>query len=284
MRRRGAGIAALIALSIACGSSGSGTKAAPTSAPKRERSYPSSIVVLGHSGATGFNSDPAKPATDARQNSWATGDNPDVDSIYSRLLALNPAVRGHKYNVAIDGTGVDQLGSEADQALAMQPRPELFLIETVDNDIRCDGTDAANVASFSTKLEAALRKISTGAPRAEIFILSSPWSTTEAYVRAVQQLPASVRASSTGTKQCDLFDTSGAPVPTHQQELERITVQYLDVVKSVCARFKTCRYDNGALHDIAIDAADVTSDGFHLTVAGQRKVAAVEWRALGLGS
>ena len=40
--------------------------------------YPNSIVVLGHSGATGYDSDPKAPETDATQNSWATGDNPEI--------------------------------------------------------------------------------------------------------------------------------------------------------------------------------------------------------------
>ena len=35
-----------------------------------------------------------------------------------RLLALNPAVRGHNTNLAVAGPGVDELAGQADQALA----------------------------------------------------------------------------------------------------------------------------------------------------------------------
>ncbi|HYN32629.1 MAG TPA: hypothetical protein VES40_08395, partial [Ilumatobacteraceae bacterium] len=66
--------------------------------------WPNSMVVLGHSGATGWNSDPANPGTDAIQNSWATGDNPQVDSIYARALAQNPALEGNNFNLAVDGS------------------------------------------------------------------------------------------------------------------------------------------------------------------------------------
>jgi hypothetical protein len=91
-------VAAVAALLAACSSSaggGPGAASRSTPAPVAQASdkYPNSIVVLGHSGTTGYDSDPKAPETDAVQNSWATGDNPAVDSIYLRLLALNPAAR-----------------------------------------------------------------------------------------------------------------------------------------------------------------------------------------------
>jgi len=281
-----AAFAAICALMAACGSSDPGSRSGVSTTPstatqvRRSRQYPSSLVVLGHSGATGLHSDPSSPATDAKQNSWATGDNPTVGSIYLRLLALNPAVRGHNVNLAVDGTGVDQLLGQAEHALATQPRPELFLIQTVDNDIRCDGSDAANYAPFRAKLEAVLRTITLGAPKAEILVLSGAWSTTERYFEIAQHLPGA-RASNTGPGPCDMFDTSGNPVPAHQRNLEGIALRYLDAVESACAKFPTCRYDKGALHDISIADNDVTPEGFHFTVAGQRKQAALEWRVLG---
>jgi hypothetical protein len=52
----------------------------------------------------------------------------------------------------------------------------------------------------------------------------------------------------------------------------------------VCAKFPTCRYDdNDALYHMEIGTADITpSDGAHLTIAGLRKQAALEWRILAL--
>src|SRR3954454_11786639 len=43
--------------------------------------YPNSIAVLGHSGSTGENSDPDQPGVEVRENSWATGSNPEVNSL-----------------------------------------------------------------------------------------------------------------------------------------------------------------------------------------------------------
>jgi hypothetical protein len=72
-------------------------------------------------------------------------------------------------------------------------------------------------------------------------------------------------------------------VPAHWRTLEGITQHYFGELKSVCATFPTCRYDNGALYHMTIGTADITpSDGAHLTIAGLRKQAALEWRVLAL--
>jgi hypothetical protein len=52
-----------------------------------------------------------------------TTDNHAVDSIYLRLLAPNPAVRGHNTDVAVAGTGVDDLAGQAAQVAARLPGP-----------------------------------------------------------------------------------------------------------------------------------------------------------------
>jgi hypothetical protein len=117
----------LLASCSSSGDAGGGTAATTSPASQATQAagqYPNAIAVVGHSGATGYDSDLKRPGVDARGNSWATGDNPAVDSIYLRLLALNPAVRGHNTNVAVAGTGVDDLAGQADQALAATPLPE----------------------------------------------------------------------------------------------------------------------------------------------------------------
>jgi hypothetical protein len=243
--------------------------------------YPNSVVVLGHSGATGFNSQASSPGVDYTPNSWATGDNPDVNSIYSRLLALNPAVRGHNTNVAVDGTTVDDLDSQVDQAFAVKPTPDLFLIQTVDNDIRCDGTDQDNYAPFAATLTAVLTKITTRAPKARILLVSSPPGTVANYARVVAHLPGP-RGEQTGTGPCDLFLPSGKPALAQRRYQDRVIKRYLGELASVCATFPTCQYDGGALYRMKITTADFTFDGSHLTVSGHRKQAALEWRVLAL--
>jgi hypothetical protein len=60
----------------------------------RAARYPSSMVVLCTSTAAGWGSDPAHPFQQARETSWATGTNPAVASIYSRILAVKSRHQG----------------------------------------------------------------------------------------------------------------------------------------------------------------------------------------------
>ena len=119
-------------------------------------------------------------------------------------------MRGHNTNLAVAGTGVDELAGQADQALAAKPLPELFLIQSVDNDMRCDGTD--NYAPSAATRTDVLNKITSAAPTARILIVSSPWATVQNYGQVAAQLPGP-RAANSGTGLCDQFDPSASPCP-----------------------------------------------------------------------
>ena len=241
--------------------------------------YPSSIVALGHSGSTGYNSDPRRPRTDANENSWSTGSNPAVNSLYRRILARNPAIKGHNLNLAVDGSKVDDLVLQAQEAVQLKPRPGLVTIMTVDNDIRCDGTDPSNYKPFGATLTRALKIISAGAPKARILIVSSPWSTPDQYAAAIASDPGAVQENS-GSGKCDLFDTKGKPSAAHRRYLQQVTNGYYAVLQRTCARTANCVYDRGALGRLAIKLGEMTSDHNHLSIAGHRKVAALEWPVL----
>ena len=239
-------------------------------------------MVLGHSGTTGAESDPAKPGTDAPQNSWATGDNPAVNSIYTRLLALNPAVRGHSNHLGRDGSNIDDLGAQVDSALALTPVPDLFMIQEVDNDMKCDGTDPRNYPQFGQTLSGILTKITGKAPKATILLVSSPPGTVDNYGKVAANLP-DAKAANTGTGPCDLFGPTGQAVPAHWRYQEQVIQGYHAQLAAVCKRFPTCKYDGGALYRMVITAEDLAPDGSHLSIAGHRKQAALEWGILGFG-
>jgi len=237
------------------------------------------MVVLGHSGATGYDSDPASPGADAPQNSWATGTNPAVNSIYSRLLAVNPAIKGHATNVAVDGSDVTALPAQLDEALKARPIPELFLIQSVDNDMRCDGTDAKNYGPFGQQLTAVLQRIAKSAPHAGILIVSSPWATSANYA-AVAATSADGRSANSGSGPCDAFSADGKLQPAHVAYFETVTNHYFAELEKSCEAVPQCRYDAGALHAMRITAADVAPDFNHLSIAGLAKQAAIEWTVL----
>ena len=55
-----------------------GATAVATAALPTAQSDPVGVIALGHSGLTGENSDPARPGSAAKINSWATGTNPEA--------------------------------------------------------------------------------------------------------------------------------------------------------------------------------------------------------------
>ena len=251
---------------------------AAASADSASSSWPDSIVVIGHSGATGFNSDSAKSGLDVRENSWATGTNPDVNSVYLRVLANNPAVAGHNFNLATDGATVDSLIGQARRALALVPLPELILIQTIDHDIKCDGTDPQNYQPFGDTLTEVLEVLATGAPNAKIFVVTQP-GTVARNADATEANPSWV-SNWQGDGPCDAFDPSGQRADDKIAALQDITDHYFAVQAGRCAKFPNCSDDQGAWQRMTIDAADFTPDGNHPSIQGAAKRAAVTWTAL----
>ena len=65
-----------------------------------------------------------------------------------------------------------QLGGRVAAGRTELPNPALIVVQTVDNDIRCDGSDARHVASFVSQLADALAIINDRAPDAPILVVS----------------------------------------------------------------------------------------------------------------
>ena len=254
------------------------TSSPPVAAGATSTPLPDSMVVIGHSGATGYNSDPNDPNRDATENSWATGTNPDVDSIYERLLAMNPAIEGHNVNLAQDGSDVDDLVTQAQAAVRLDPKPDLVLVQSVDNDMRCDGRDNEFLPIYGDRLRQVLQIIHDGDPGASVFIISQPGS-VDSYTDAVKDNPVAVHNQSTGSP-CDVFDTAGNILPSGKAYIESVLQGFFATIASECALFPECRFDQTHDHALQIVAADVTPDSNHYTAAGQRKVAAAVWAAM----
>jgi hypothetical protein len=246
----------------------------------RPSSYPSAIAVLGHSGATGFASNPAHPGQDARGNSWATGTNPAVKSIYLRILARNPAIRGHNPNFAQDGATLRELAGQVRHAIALRSKPQLVLVQIGDNDIRCDGEDATRYADFQQGLTTQLETLAKGLPEAQILVVS-PWGTLSSYVRAIQSLGLGVRLEHAGKGPCSLFAPgTGALVPEHVSYVKRTLNGYTAAMAAACKAVSTCRYDGGAARRLTVTAADLGWRHQHLSIKGHAKLAAIEWAVL----
>jgi hypothetical protein len=270
----------IAALAVGCGGdSGAKAHGAPTSAAAGGATAElDSMVVLGHSGSTGYDSDPAQPGVDVRENSWATGTNPDVDSIYQRLLLTHPALKGHSTSLGVDGAQVSSLPAQVDQMLALRPLPDLVLIQIIDNDVQCNGTDPANEKQFATTLDGVLSTINGKDPGAQIFFVDV-WGSVKSYVNAVKGV-RSVIEDESGTEPCDLFTYDGKVRPSGIRTLQRLGDEYFAEIERVCASHKNCWTDKGALLKMPVREDDLAEDYGHASVKGHADIAAYAWKAL----
>ena len=244
--------------------------------------YPSSMVVLGHSNATGEDSDPAQPHAVIRANSWATGTNPAVNSVYRRILAKNPAIKGHNFNLAQPSATVDALLLQARQAVTLKPEPGLFLVQIMDADIVCPATHG-DYATFRSKLITALGVLARGAPHSRIFVVSqwgSPATTWKALLPAQRQQFVAGDQGGGGTGPCAFIDPRGRLVPKEAARLDTIIHGYEAQLAAGCKRVPRCTYDRGAFGRQVDKNQYISEDLNHFSVKGAAAAAAVAWAAM----
>lgn len=258
-----------------CGGNEDNAEKASSPAPKSTPGYSSSIAVLGHSGATGEGSDPDRPGEEVRANSWATGTNPEVKSLYLRILAKNPAIKGRNLNLAEAGGTVDMLVLQAEEAVSRKTKPDLFVIQIMDNDIVCP-VSADDLRAFRSTFVSALGTLVKGAPEADIFVVSqfgSPATNAKA-------LPPGLRRSFGGVGPCDFLDLDGRLVTKKLARAEKAIHGYEAQLGAGCERFDRCQYDGGAFGRVIDKREYIAPDGNHFSVQGHAKAAAVAWAGM----
>jgi hypothetical protein len=236
--------------------------------------YPSSIAVLAHSGATGENSDPGRPGQEVRANSWATGTNPAVNSVYLRILAKNPKIKGHNLNLAHSSATVRDLVLMSKQVVGTTPKPDLVLIQIMDADMACPAT-TRDYSAFRSTFLSALKVLARGAPQSSFFVVSQFGSPSN-----WRMLSPAERRSVGGTGPCAFLSPAGRVVPKELARLESIIHGYEAQLRAACKRVRQCRYDGGAFGRIVDKRAYWSSDLNHFSVEGHAKAAAVAWSAL----
>lgn len=234
------------------------------------------IIAIGHSGMTGEGSDPTRPGQEAKEYSWATGTAPEVNSVYQRLIAVRPEAVGHVANFARGGASVTALLSQAQSSLHIVPNPELVLIQTIDNDIRCDGSDPENVKAFGAALAEVLQVIVNASPDSHILLVSQqgrPATFAAAVTNNTSAWPRFV-----GSGMCDLFNSDGSINHEQIATLTGIIESYEAEQSRVCATLPQCSTDEGVLSRYVDDLADwVEDDWNHLNVRGQARRAEIIW-------
>jgi hypothetical protein len=258
-----------------------------SAAAERATKYPSSIVVLGTSTAAGWQSNPAHPFQQARENSWATGTNPAVKSIYSRILAVNPAIKGHNPNLVGGENGLELAGHELDsfasqvhKALRLKVKPELVLVQVIDRAVKCDGTTERDFADYGARFSTSLEALARGLPNARIFVISQ-WGSMASYVKFLKGLDLGRRLKNAGKKPCQLVESpTGRVVPERVAYTTSIVTGQESQLRAGCAKVTNCRYDGGAAQRINLTPADLADFQYTPTIQGQAKIAEAEWKAL----
>jgi lysophospholipase L1-like esterase len=252
------------------------------SATPARSAYPSSMDALGASVAAGYNTDCPEGWIDCPDNSWSTGANPAVDSVYLRLLALNPRLKDHNANDAESGTAMVALDGQAESAV--QRGVDLVTIAMGTNDACGRRTGVmTDVSEFRDEFRRAMETLTTGLPKVRIHVVSIPdlyrtWETLHTDSRAMSAWRALPFCPTMFT-----HPTSNAPADVHRRAAVRArVVEYNGVLAEVCASYPRCTTDGGAAFRAPIVLAEFsTHDYWHPNIAGQAALANLVWDTLG---
>ena len=196
----------------------------------------------------------------------------------TRLARAGGAPRVH--NLAVSGATVAAFDAQARQAVSARADYVTVLIGA--NDACASSEQAMTPAKqFADAFGAAMDTLTDGLPDARILVVSIPdlrrlWRVGKDDERAVETWRRM------GVCQAMLADpTSTAPEDGARRARVRArVVAYNHVLAALCARHERCRWDGDAVFEHAFGLEAVSPrDYWHPSVAGQRRLAAVAWRA-----
>jgi hypothetical protein len=281
---RGAVVIAGLAIAIsACSPSATQPASSTTPAssatevaiPTPDVSNPVGLIAIGHSGLTGEGA--AGQFAAAYENSWATGTSPEVNSVYLRLTVERPETEGKVANEAVGGAPAAALSSQATAALQTVPAPALAIIQTLDSDIRCDGTDADNVPKVGRSIADALDVITTASPNTRILVVGQLGRPSPAFVEELVAHDPAVKDALSGTGMCDFYDPDGNLVEANFETLTGIIEAYEAEQARVCEAVPQCRTDGGVRAAYVDEIGNFAPDWNHLNVRGQAAAAELIW-------
>ncbi len=250
----------------------------PQSASPEASATPVGLIALGHSALTGENSDPNNPHAAALENSWATGTNPKVDSIYQRMVAQWPDTLDHVFNAAVGGATASTLNEQAQTALSAVPTPRLVIIQTVDNDLNCPIEDSA-FTDFGTAVDNALHTITQASPRGRIFVVlygGRPADQFQSDLNAANGDPT-ILNQMTGPPPCGILDKNHKVQPESARYLAVEVDKFNAQLVQVCAKYPTCVTDKGSEYAFKLPPHGTNRFNDHLSVVGLAAVATFFW-------
>ena len=246
--------------------------ATPIPAATADVDHPVGVIAMGHSGLTGEGT--AGPLVENKDASWATGTLPTINSVYLRMVEVVPATEGHVANTASGGASSSILQRQTEAALAIVPVPALAIIQTVDQDIQCSGS---NVASVGQRVAAVLELINQRSPNTKILVVGQLGRPSVEFVKTLVAMFPAAKAELTGSDPCAFFTPDGKLNEAGFESLSNVIDRYEAETARVCAAAKNCITDGG-VRKAWIDKLELFSaDHNHLNARGQAAEAELIW-------
>jgi lysophospholipase L1-like esterase len=250
---------------------------------------PESVAALGDSISRGF--DACSVLADCPKVSWVTGTDKRVDSLAARLAPKAPApgrgasrtaageTVGTSWNLARSGARMSDLPGQV--AAAVRKKPDLVTILMGANDAcRSSARDMTPVADFRGEFEASLAAVRRGLPGARVLVGSIP--DLEHLWRVGRRNPLAKTVWRLGICPSMLSrpDSMDAADKARRAAVERRVDAYNGVLRASCAKYPSCTYDGGAVHDYRFSMWQLSPwDWFHPSVRGQAQLARILYRA-----
>lgn len=274
-----AAAAAVVAIAPAgaAGPPPSSQSAKAGAAPK----LPTSMAAIGDSITQAFDSLGSKGFLKSEPGlSWATGfsSRAKVNSQYLRLLAVDPAIRGHEHNDSVVGATISGVGAQVAEAISQHAQYVVVLIGA--NDL-CTHTvsEMTPLRTFAETFATDLATLISGLPKsAHITVYSIPnlfrlWSLFHS------DAAANFAWTYTPTGICQSMLAKKGTNEDRDAVLAREKA-FNAALAAACAKYSTCKWDRLTVFNERYSAGDVnTLDYFHPSVSGQNRLAALTWSA-----
>ena len=248
------------------------------SADPEKTGYPNSMASTGDSITRAYQTCPSA-FTDCPENSWSTGRNSAVNSIYTRILAANSAISGNNVNDAVSGARMTNLHGQVMNVNSQSVEYVTILMGA--NDV-CTSSEGAmtSVSTFLSQFQTAMSTLSTGSPDARIAVATIPdiyqlWSILHTNSSATSTwsfgICQAMLANPTSMAQADV---------DRRARVRQRNIDFNTQLQQVCAQYIHCRFDNNAGFNTAFTPSDVsTVDYFHPSLTGQALAASVGFGA-----
>ncbi len=276
--KKNAGYAAVV-IAVVAGITAA-TVAATAGVSRAATTYPASMAAAGDSITRAYDIAWWGALRDNPAYSWSTGTNTTVNSEYSRLLKLSPALSGHAYNDAKTGAKRAALDGQLKTAAGQHVAYVTVLMGA--NDI-CTSSIATMTPTSTVQSEfrQAMRDLTdptSGDPAVKVFVSSIP---------NIYQLWSTLHTNSAAAwawRTYGVCQSMLAASNTDAQRQQVLAREQADnqAIAAVCTTefAQWCRWDNDATYNVKFTAGDVsTVDYFHPSVTGQAKLAATSWAA-----